>query len=161
MRRSLRRREILAKVGLAGAAFTAGLMSRPVPAQASDADAILGLWSVRVSGSNSAKYNYMYAFARGAYTANGDIDQNYQGTKFSPTVGAYVLDGNRTVRYREQGWTYTLAGSITGTFESIGTFTLDVAGNSLSGPGVFRMRDANGKIVYRERFTANGKRLTV
>jgi len=157
----LSRRDALGKVSSATVAGTLALVSGETPSQADVGDAeILGLWLVTATAPGGS-YNYFYSFARGGYTATGDIDEKFQDMKFSPTMGAYLAAGDRTVRYREQGWTYDLKGNKIGTFSSVGSFTLDASAKALNGPGTFTLYDSKGNLTYSEKFTAKGKKIAV
>lgn len=127
---------------------------------ATDESPIRGLWSVEVTASG-AQYRYIYSFGDGAYTATGDIDERFEDMKFSPTMGAYEQVSTGKVKYRERGWTYDLAGKVTGTFESVGTFEIDKSGPTLHGPGTYTLSDLFGKITYRETFEAKGSKIDV
>jgi hypothetical protein len=148
------RRDILKKAGLLTTVGVATLANGTtnVLAQDSGADSphpILGVWLVKVIAPG-ATYNYFYSFARGGYTATGDIDeQNFAGFKFGPTMGEYVSIGERSVRYREKGWAYDFTtGNPAGSFDSKGTFTLDRKGEKLSGPGVYNLYDPSGNLIF-------------
>lgn len=76
-------------------------------------------------------------------------------------MGAYVPVGDRTVRYREKGWTYDLAGKNNGTFDGTGTFTLDRHGLTLRGPGVYVLYDLKGAAIFTEKYAAKGEKIAV
>ena len=120
---------------------------------------LAGLWEMVVTGS--AVYRYKYAISAETWIANGEIDQKFQEFKFSPTIGAYARNADGSYRYRETGWTYTLDGVCNGTFESTGTFVVDAAGKTFSGPGTFKMLDLSGKATFTEPFTVKATRLAV
>ncbi len=161
MERKLGRRHIFKKVGFVCAGSAVALMSGAKNANASENGyPILGLWLVKVAASG-ATYSYFYSFAQGNYTATGDVDEKYLNMKFSPTMGAYIPIGPQSVRYREKGWTYDLAGKKIGTFNGVGTFTLDNSGKALSGPGVFSLYDLRGNVIFTEHYHAKGKKIVV
>jgi FRG domain len=81
----------------------------------------LGVWLVKVISITypGAEYSYFYSFAHGGYTATGNIDENFEGQKYSPTMGVYVCTGNMSVRYREKGWIFDLNGNNIGTSDAV------------------------------------------
>ena len=144
-----------------GAAVASSVLSPSTRVNAAtDVSPIRGLWSVEVTASD-AKYRYIYSFADGAYTATGDIDERFEDMKFSPTMGAFEQVAQGKLKYRERGWTYDLSGKATGTFESVGTFTLDKSGADFHGPGTYTISDLFGKITYRETFEAKGSKIDI
>ena len=52
-------------------------------------------------------------------------------------------------------------GNVTGTFESVGTFSLDKSGTTFQGPGVYTICDLGGKTRYRKTFDAKGSKIDV
>jgi hypothetical protein len=112
---------------------------------------LVGMWEMTVQGS--ATYHYKYAISDGTWVATGDIDGNFYGYRYSPTVGAYAKDAGGSYSYRERGWTYTQGGICNGTFESTGRFELDASGGTFSGPGVFKQFDLKGRTILSEPFT--------
>jgi hypothetical protein len=119
---------------------------------------LVGIWDMTVTGS--AVYKYKYSISVGTWVASGDIDQGFLNFHFGPTHGAYAKNADGSYRYREIGWTYSRGGVRTGSFESIGTFTVDGSGNQITGPGVFRLIDLKGNVVISENFTVVANRLT-
>jgi len=121
--------------------------------------ALVGMWEMTVRGG--VTYHYKYAISVGTWVTVGDIDGNFFGYRYSPTVGAYVKNTDGSYSYRERGWTYTQGGVCNGTFESVGTLVLDASGNTLSGPGVFTQFNLAGRPILTEDFTAVATRVGV
>lgn len=148
---------------LALACFAFGRTPLQPVANASPADEIdttlVGMWEMTVQGS--ATYHYKYAISVGTWVTVGDIDGNFYGYRYSPTVGAYSKNADGSYSYRERGWTYTQGGVCNGTFESVGTLVLDGTGNTLSGPGVFKQFNLAGRTIVMEDFTAVATRVGV
>jgi hypothetical protein len=142
----------------AGAAIAVGLFEKE-PVQAEAVDDLQGLWSMSVTASG-ATYHYFYAIGHGSYTGTGDIDGRYMNMRFGPTVGAYVAAGPRRIRYRERGWTYDLSGKNIGSFSSEGTMEIDSTGQTLAGPGVYKMCDLKGAVTFSEQFVAKARKIS-
>jgi hypothetical protein len=168
-KRKFGRRELLKKAGLLGAAGTLAV-STSAALKADDAQDVgerghapLGVWLVKVISITypGAEYDYFYSFARGGYTATGNIDENFQGQKYSPTMGVYVCTGKESVRYREKGWVFDLDGNNIATSDALGTFTLDPRGTQISGPGVYTQYDLNGNVIFTEEYKVEGTKVAV
>jgi hypothetical protein len=114
-------------------------------------NSLVGMWEMTVTGT--AVYLYKYAIGEGTWVAVGNIDQGFLDWRFSATMGAYTRIAQRSYSYRERGWTYSKAGEHNGSFESVGTFVLDESGTTFSGPGVFRMFDTAGTVIWEENLT--------
>ena len=143
-------------------AFTAPLaaLQRPTQAEAADtADPIVGLWEANVKAGD-VKYQYVYSISRGAYVATGNVDENFMGFKYSPSMGTYVRIGNGSYRYRERGYVFDLTGHNVGSFTSIGTFKLSADGNTMSGPGTFTQYDVKAKKNSSESYAVTATRIS-
>lgn len=143
-------------------ALTAPLAALQAPAKAEAAsgdDAIVGLWEGAVQAPGTT-YRYIWSIARGAYIATGNVDENYQGLKYGPSMGTYTRTGNGTYRYRERGYVFDLKGNNVGSFTSTGTFKMSADGNTMSGPGTFVQYDLKTKQNSREPYTVVAKRIT-
>jgi hypothetical protein len=57
-----------------------------------------GMWEMVVTGFNL--YHYKYAISDGSWVATGDVDEGFQGLKFSPTMGAYLPQEDRSFSYK-------------------------------------------------------------
>jgi hypothetical protein len=66
--------------------------------------AVRGRWSSPVS-----TYITTSTQSPTAAGATGDVDEGFQGLKFSPTMGAYVPQEDRSFSYKEKGWVYNQA----------------------------------------------------
>lgn len=142
-------------------ALTAPLAALQSPARADAAqndDPLVGLWEGDVRAGDT-RYTYVYSISRGAYIATGSVDENFQGFKYSPTMGTYVRVGNGSYRYRERGYVFNLSGHNVGSFTSAGTFTLSADGNSFTGPGTFTQIDLRKK-ESREAYSVTAKRIS-
>jgi hypothetical protein len=144
-------------------ALTAPLAALQNPARAGAAaqndDALVGLWEgdVHAGGTN---YRYIYSISRGAYVATGNVDENFMGFKYGPTMGTYARTGNGSYRYRERGYVFDQKGRNVGTFARTGTFRLSADGNTLSAPGTFTQYDATSKKTSSEAFSVTAKRIS-
>ncbi len=138
-----------------------GFVKSPMRADAAagSGNPLIGMWEMTVQGS--ATYHYKYAISDGTWVAVGDVDGNFYGYRYSPTVGAYVKNGDGSYSYRERGWTYTQGGVCNGTFESTGTFVLDQSGATFSGPGAFTQFNLNGKTILAESFTVMATKVSL
>ena len=56
------------------------------------------MWEMVVTGFNV--YHYKYAISDGSWVATGDVDEGFQGLKFSPTMGAYLPQEDRSFSYK-------------------------------------------------------------
>ena len=151
---------------LAAVLLTAGWLALPGRGSAPAANAagvggnpLVGIWEMTVQGN--ATYHYKYAIAEGTWVTNGDVDKGFLNFQFSPTTGAYVKNADGSYSYRERGWTYTRGGVCNGAFESVGTFVLSEAGDTFSGPGVFRMYDLAGNTILTENLTVVATKVPV
>jgi hypothetical protein len=168
-KRKFGRREILKKAGLLGAAGTlavansAALKADYTQDVGDRGHAPLGVWLVKVISITypGAEYSYFYSFARGGYTATGNIDENFEGQKYSPTMGVYDRTGNESVRYREKGWIFDLEGNNIGISDAVGTFPLDSSCARISGPGVYTQYDLSGNVIFTEEYTVEGTKVAV
>jgi hypothetical protein len=113
-----------------------------------------------VTGFNVS--HYKYAISDGNWVAPADVDEGFQGLKFSPTMGACVPQEDRSFSHKERGWVYDQAsGSNVGTFESVGAFKVNPSGTRFAGAGTFTMADRNGVVFYKEPFTAVATKVAV
>lgn len=142
------------------APFAIGSVAKAAAAGDGDRDELTGLWETTVKGS-AGSYRYIYAISRGSYVATGDIDENYQGTKYSPTMGAYRREADGAFAYRERGYAFDLKGAKVGTFESTGRMRLSTDGDAFSGPGTFTQYDLHLKAVFTEPFTLTAARVKI
>lgn len=127
---------------------------------ADEETALIGLWEAIVKGQG-ATYRYLYSFSRGSYVATGNIDENFMGLRYSPTMGAYTSEGDGAYKYREHGYAFDLKGRNVGTFASTGTFRLDANLRAFRGPGTFTQYDLKLKPVEVEPFTLAAARIDV
>jgi hypothetical protein len=127
---------------------------------AQDSDPLVGLWEATIT-TGSATYRYFYSISTGAYIATGNLDENYMGFKYGPTMGAYVREDDGSYRYRERGYAFDLKGKNAGTFAANGTLRLSSDGNAFSGPGTWKQLDGRGKAVATETLTVEARRLAV
>jgi hypothetical protein len=129
-------------------------------AAAQDSDPLVGLWEATIA-AGSATYRYTYSISTGAYVATGNLDENYMGFKYGPTMGAYARQSDGSFRYRERGYAFDLNGKNVGTFAAAGTLRLSSDGNAFDGPGTWKQVDARGKVVVTETLTVKARRLAV
>ncbi|HMF28493.1 MAG TPA: hypothetical protein VKE42_06955 [Candidatus Cybelea sp.] len=143
-------------------ALTAPLAALQNPARAdaaSNDDPIVGLWEGAVH-EGGATYDYIWSIARGAYVATGNVDENYEGFKYGPSMGTYKRNGDGSYRYRERSYVFDLRGRNAGSSTSTGTFRVSADGNTLTGPGTYIQYDLKSKETSRESFTINAKRIS-
>jgi hypothetical protein len=154
--------DFLKSVGLLGSAGALALVRDATPASAAseEADPLVGLWEMTVVG-DSGTYRYIYSISPGAWTGTGNIDEGFQGFKYSPSMGAYALMTDGSYRYAERGWTFDQRGNNVGTFRSVGTFKLDATKKIFSGPGTFTQLDSKGKTLFVEHFKATATKADV
>jgi hypothetical protein len=158
---TVHKRQFLKNIAAIGAGTAAGLLSENAPARAEteDDDSIAGLWQMEVAGK-AGTYHYFYSISGGTWVATGDIDESYQGFKYSPTVGSYARNAVGSYSYSERGWVFDLKGNKVGYFRSDGKFTLSADGRSFQGPGAFQQFDLKNRTVFREPFSAKATKLT-
>jgi hypothetical protein len=152
--------EFLKRLGLAALATPSMTLDTARANAADDADVLPGLWEVIVNGTQGT-YRYIYTISRGSYVATGNIDENFMGFRYSPTMGAYSRNADGSYKYRERGYAFDMKDNNVGTFTSRGTFTLDQDGNAFRGPGTFTQYDLKSKPVATERLSAVAKRIPV
>jgi hypothetical protein len=159
---TVRKNDFLMKLGLvsiAGAwAFLRG--AKVADAAQSDEDALVGLWDMTIT-AGGVKYHYVYSISRGAWVGTGDTDEGYQGTKLSPTMGAYVRAADGSYRYAEQGWVFDLKGNNVGSFRSAGTFKLNATQTAFTGPGTVTQFDLHRKTVATDHFAVTATKVAV
>jgi hypothetical protein len=158
----VRKNDFFKKIGIVGCAGLWALLrsDRAASAAPDDADALVGLWDMTVA-AGGAKYRYVYSISRGAWVGTGDLDEGYQGTKLSPTMGAYVRAPDGSFRYAEKGWVFDLKGNNVGAFRSSGTFRLDATRTQFSGPGTFMQLDVHGKTVATAKLAVTATKVAV
>lgn len=153
--------DFLKRVALIGLAAPLAALEVAAKADAEDdEDVLVGLWEgvVRAGGTT---YRYIWSMSRGSYIATGDIDENFMGFKYSPTMGAYKRNADGSYRFHERGYAFDLKGNNVGTFTTLGTFQLDAGRETFSGPGTFTQFDLKSKPVARESLTVTAKRIAV
>lgn len=151
------KRDFLKAVGLAASiAPLASAQTADAAEVSMNLDALVGLWDAVVKGDGT--YRYLYAISRGSYVATGNVDEQYQGFKFSPTIGAYGRNHDGSYRYLEKGYVFNLQGVGVGTFSSAGTMRLNADGDTLHGTGTFRQFDLRSKELFTEPFTMTATR---
>jgi hypothetical protein len=152
--------DFLRRLGIfaAAAPIAAGSTGRAEAADGSDV--LIGLWEA-VIDAEKATYRYVYSMSRGSYVCTGNVDENFSGFKFGPTMGAYVRNPDGSYKYRERGYVFDMKGNDVGTFTSEGTFRLEAGSGTFRGPGTFTQFDLHSKPIARERFTMTATRVPV
>ncbi|HET9342559.1 MAG TPA: hypothetical protein VFO25_06570 [Candidatus Eremiobacteraceae bacterium] len=151
------KRDFLKVLGFAGSIAPLASIEPAYAAETdADPDALVGLWEAVITGGST--YRYFYAISRGSYVATGSVDEQFQGFKFSPTIGAYARNDDGSFGYLEKGYVFDLKGVDVGTFVSKGVMRLNAAGDTLHGTGTFRQFDVHSKEIFTEPFTMTASR---
>lgn len=152
--------DFLKRLGFLALTAPLAALQNSAKADAADsADPIVGLWEGNVQASGTT-YQYVWSISRGAYVATGNVDENFMGFKYSPTMGTYTRVGNGSYRYRERGYVFDLTGHNVGSFTSVGTFKLSADANTMSGPGTFTQYDVKSKKSSRESYSVRATRIS-
>lgn len=151
--------DFLKALGLLAVAAPLSTAAAGAKSSGSDAEPLVGLWEGVVQ-AGKVTYRYIWSIANGAYVVTGNVDENYMGLRYSPSMGTYARSADRSYRYRERGYVFDLKGRNVGSFTSVGTFKLSSDGTTLTGPGTFTQFDLKSKEVARESYSITAKRVT-